>query len=27
LIEKQFKHQLSLFVDDLKDEAYIKTYL
>ena len=27
LIEKQFKHQLSLFVDDLKDEAYIKTYI
>jgi peptidyl-prolyl cis-trans isomerase SurA len=27
LIEKQFKHQLKLFTDDLREEAYVKTYL
>jgi len=27
LIEKQFKHQLKLFADDLREEAYVKTYL
>jgi parvulin-like peptidyl-prolyl isomerase len=27
LVEKQFKHQLKLFVDDLREDAYVKTYL
>ena len=27
LIEKQFRRQLALFIDGLKDEAYVKTYL
>ncbi|MCX6111843.1 MAG: peptidylprolyl isomerase [Proteobacteria bacterium] len=27
LIENQFKRQLSLFIDDLKEDAYVKTYI
>ena len=27
LIEKQFRRQLTLFIDDLKDGAYVKTYI
>jgi len=27
LIEKQFRRQLALFIDGLKDDAYVKTYL
>ncbi len=27
IVERQFRHQLNLFVDDLKEDAYVKTYI
>lgn len=27
IIERQFRHQLKLFVEDLKEDAYVKTYI